>query len=379
MGSVHSYETGGGKRYQVRFRRPDRSQGAKRGFKTKREAETWLREYEIRRASGSQVDPSSGRVTIAVLGERWLQAKRGILKPSSFAPVEIAWRLRVKPRWGNWPVNEIRFTDVRAWVAELRGEAGATVVLRTIGVLAGILDDAVQDERITRNPARGGDIGKPKKTRSLHRYLSHEQVRELADAAGEKRLLVLVLAYTGMRWAEVTGLRIGDLDVGRGRIHISQNAVEVAGVIHVGTPKSHIARSVPVPAFIMRDLDRVSRGKPLTDLVFPGRDGGHMRRVRTSDASKSWFKAALKRAGLPPMTLHDLRHTAASLAVQSGAHVKTIQRMLGHASAAMTLDVYADLFDGDLDNVAHALDAAARPHHDIAQPIAPASWPQRGL
>ena len=68
MGSVHSYNTGGGKRYQVRFRRPDRSQGAKRGFKTKREAESWLREYETRRASGSQVDPSSGRVTVAVLG-----------------------------------------------------------------------------------------------------------------------------------------------------------------------------------------------------------------------------------------------------------------------------------------------------------------------
>lgn len=59
------------------------------------------------------------------------------------------------------------------------------------------------------------------------------------------------------------------------------------------------------------------------------------------------------------MTLHDLRHTAASLAVQSGAHVKTIQRMLGHTSASMTLDVYADLFDTDLDHVSTALDAAA--------------------
>ena len=60
------------------------------------------------------------------------------------------------------------------------------------------------------------------------------------------------------------------------------------------------------------------------------------------------------------MTIHDLRHTAASLAVQSGAHVKTIQRMLGHTSAAMTLDVYSDLFDQDLDSVSSALDEAAR-------------------
>jgi len=63
-------------------------------------------------------------------------------------------------------------------------------------------------------------------------------------------------------------------------------------------------------------------------------------------------------AGIEPMTVHDLRHTAASLAISAGANVKAVQRMLGHASAAMTLDVYADLFDDDLDAVANALDAA---------------------
>lgn len=69
-----------------------------------------------------------------------------------------------------------------------------------------------------------------------------------------------------------------------------------------------------------------------------------------------WFKTALKKANLDPMTLHDLRHTAASLAISAGANVKAVQRMLGHASAAMTLDVYADLFDDDLDQVAMRLD-----------------------
>ena len=84
---------------------------------------------------------------------------------------------------------------------------------------------------------------------------------------------------------------------------------------------------------------------------------------------KSWFKTALREAALPLMTLHDLRHTAASLAVQSGANVKTIQRMLGHTSAAMTLDVYSDLFDDDLDDVATALDRAA--HASVAAPTQP--------
>lgn len=63
---------------------------------------------------------------------------------------------------------------------------------------------------------------------------------------------------------------------------------------------------------------------------------------------------------MPRVTPHDLRHTAASLAISSGANVKAVQRMLGHASASMTLDTYADLFDNDLDGVATALDEAHR-------------------
>jgi integrase len=71
-----------------------------------------------------------------------------------------------------------------------------------------------------------------------------------------------------------------------------------------------------------------------------------------------WFNKAVEASGLPRTTPHDLRHTAASLAVSAGANVKAIQKMLGHASAAMTLDIYADLFDDDLEAVAVALDDA---------------------
>ena len=86
-------------------------------------------------------------------------------------------------------------------------------------------------------------------------------------------------------------------------------------------------------------------------------------RVRSPDSRRGWFVSAVRKAQtadstFPRMTLHDLRHTAASLAISAGANVKAIQRMLGHASAAMTLDTYADLFDDDLDSVADALDDA---------------------
>ncbi|WP_439590760.1 tyrosine-type recombinase/integrase [Microbacterium sp.] len=360
MASIHAYRTRDGRRYLVRYRNPDRSQAAKRGFRTKREAEQWLADLESQRSRGTYVDPQAGRATVGMLGEHWMRAKQASLKPSSYAPVETAWRLRVQPKWGNWPVADIRFTDVRAWVADLRREAGATVVLRTLGVLAGILDDAVQDDRIARNPARIGDVGRPKKIRSPHTYLTHKQVQALATAAGDRRLVILMLAYTGIRWAELAGLRVGDVDLTRRRMTISVNAVEVDGEIHVGTPKSNRNRVVPIPGFLVAELTSTFAGRKVSSLAFPGPNGDYMRRVRASSGSKSWFKTAIKEAGVPSMTLHDLRHTAASLAVQSGANVKTIQRMLGHSSAAMTLDVYADLFDHDLDAVSAALDGAVR-------------------
>lgn len=358
MGSVTPYTTTAGKRYRVRYRRPDGSQTDKRGFKTKRDAEVFLASVEVSKAQGTFVDPSRSRVSISELAGPWLASKEASLKPSAYSPVETAWRLRVQPRWARVMITDIAHSDVKSWVAELNRSHGASVVIRTYGVLASILDDAVHDRRLAVNPARGGKMGLPKKIASRHIYLNHAQVEDLAEASGEYATLVRTLAYTGMRWAEVSGLTVQGIDFARSRIWVVTNAVEVHGKIHVGTPKSHKIRSVPMPRFLRDELaGRVVKLSP-EDLVFPSKAGTHMKRVRTSEASKSWFKNAAESIGVPQLHIHDLRHTAASLAVQSGANVKAIQRMLGHASAAMTLDVYADLFDDDLDAVSAALDQA---------------------
>jgi integrase len=155
------------------------------------------------------------------------------------------------------------------------------------------------------------------------------------------------------------GLQVKDLDMLRRRISVARNAVEVGGVIVVGTPKSHNRRSVPFPEFLAPLLAQQCEGKFRDGLVFADKYGRHVKRTRVSDGSRSWFLTALSTAGLPKMTFHDLRHTAASLAVSVGANVKAVQRMLGHASAAMTLDTYADLFDDDLNAVADRLNDAA--------------------
>lgn len=134
--------------------------------------------------------------------------------------------------------------------------------------------------------------------------------------------------------------------------------MEVGNKIVVGTPKNHKRRTVPFPAFLAESLAKKCKGKGRDGLVFAGEDGGYMRSTRVQEDHGGWFAGAVKRSGIPGITPHDLRHSAASFAVSAGANVKAVQRMLGHSSAAMTLDIYADLFDDDLDAVAAALDHA---------------------
>ncbi|TFB84466.1 site-specific integrase [Cryobacterium algoricola] len=361
MGSIESYVTASGKRYRVLYRRPDHRQTQKRGFRTKKDAELYLSAVEIKKATGEYIDATASKATIATLGADWL-ASQTHLKPSSLHPVEIAWRRYVLPTWGLRQVGEIRHSDVQIWISRLVVGRSATTVLRIYGVLAAILDVAVKDRRIPSNPARGVTL--PRKTKGQHAYLSHRQVALLAQNSRQQSTLILVLAYTGLRWGEVTALRIRDVDTVRRRIRVHENAVNVGGTIHVGTPKTHQARAVPYPGFLnplfaelMQSSTGTARGRD--ELLFGnGRD--HM---RSPDTRRGWFVSAVRKsqaadAAFPSLTLHDLRHTAASLAISAGANVKAIQRMLGHASAAMTLDTYADLFDDDLDLVADALDDA---------------------
>jgi len=355
MGSISSYETSAGKRYRVRFRKPDHTQTDKRGFKTKRDAELFLASLEVSKARGEYVDSIAGRAMLGELGTEWLK-HQGHLKPSSARPLEIAWRLHVSPRWERVRVSDVRFSDVQSWVTDVRG--GATTVLRAYGVLASILDGAVRDRRILTNPARGVNL--PRKVGKARVYLSHQQVQLLAANSGARGTLVDFLAYTGLRWGEVTALRVGDLDTARRRANVQRNAVMVGGDLIVGTPKSHESRSVPYPRFLAEPLDDLSHGKSKSDLLF----GDGVTHIRPPDPRNGWWVRAIAACrDVDPdfpisLTRHDLRHTAASLAVSAGANVKAVQRMLGHASAAMTLDVYADLFDDDLDHVAEVLNDA---------------------
>ena len=364
MATIDDYQTKAGKRYMVRYRTPDRKQTTKRGFRTKRDAEQWLNKNETDIATGQFIHPMAGKATISDLGSAWLDRKQH-LKPSTLHSLESTWRNHVLPIWGDYPISAIKFTDVQHWVTRLhKGELSTkppvkgkspTTVIRAFGILSGILDDAVKDNLLPRNPTDGVEL--PRKVKKSRVYLSHEQVHAFAEQSKYPEI-ILVLSYCGLRWGELAALRVRDMNPLKRRLSIEQNAVFVGGTVHVGTPKTHERRTVPYPRFLGERLEQLVDGRHPDDLIFPGRDYRHMRAPQTSEGEQSWFKAASTAAGLPNVTPHELRHTAASLAVSSGANVKAVQRMLGHKSAAMTLDTYADLFDSDLDAVADAMDNA---------------------
>ena len=370
MGSVYSYATKAGeRRYRIIYRRPDHTQTSERGFKRKRDAEQRLAEVETAKAKGDYVDPADAKATLEILATDWLKARKSVMKPSSYRPLESAWQTHVKKKWGRRSVGSIRHSEVQAWVSELALEKSPTTVLRVHGVLAAVLDIAVKDRRITRNVARGVTL--PRKTKKARAYLSHQQVAQLA-AASAHPTLVLFLAYTGLRWGEATGLRVKHLDTVKRRVSVEENAVMVNGHIEIGTPKTHETRQVPYPEFLDDGIAALSAVKHSEAIVF----GDGLTWMKLPNSERGWFIGAVNRCraadpGFPRVTPHDLRHTAASLAISAGANVKAVQRMLGHASAAMTLDTYADLFDDDLDGVATALNQA-RSSAVVAKVLPPA-------
>jgi integrase len=159
----------------------------------------------------------------------------------------------------------------------------------------------------------------------------------------------------------MAALRVQDFDMLRRRVNISRSVTESGG-LRWSTPKTHERRSVPFPAVLADELSALMVDKDRDAPVFTDQRGGVL---RNSNWRARVFQPAVEKCqkaddNFPSITPHDLRHTAASLAISAGANVKAVQRMLGHAKASMTLDVYADLFDEDLDSVAERLDIAIR-------------------
>jgi integrase len=235
-------------------------------------------------------------------------------------------------------------------------------------MLHSILKLAVDDRLIPENPARGTEL--PKVPLRSHPYLTRAELIELADAIDPRyRALILTLGLTGLRFGEAAALKKRVYSPERRRIRVELSVTENQGVLVWGPPKNQELRTVALPSSLAELVTKQARGLGPDDLIFTSARGEVLRLntwrarafARALDTADERREVAAAATGtmfepFPRLTPHDLRHTAASLAVQAGANVKSVQTMLGHASAAMTLDTYADLFDSELDALADRMD-----------------------
>lgn len=353
-------------RWQVRFQVRDAASPTgwvetSKTFPTLASAKAFKAERDHEAAVGqNRFDPRAGRTPLSKVWDQYVGLKKPALSAKTWSGYQQAWKLRINPAFGTTPVGEIRRDVIAVWVKDLT--VGPWAKKSTLRLLRSILAIAVEDGRIRANPAASVSAP-PIPPRDLHRYLTAWEVEALAAACGDQGDVVLILAYTGLRWSELVALRVMDIDLNRGRIHVWRSAPEVEGVIVVGNVKTKASkRTVPIPARAAAVLKARIDGRPL-DAPAVASPEGAMLRANNWRRHTHW-KKALKDLGLAPLKIHDLRHTYASLARSGGADLRWLQKTMGHSSVTVTAGIYADLYDYELDEVANVLDRVIETGHE---------------
>ena len=337
--------------WRAGYRGPDGREHS-RAFDRKVDAERWLRDELQKQDRGLWVDPSAGAIRFDEYAEDWFRGL--VLKPKTIAGYRSLLDSRILPTLGSVELRRINPDFLRAWIAAMAADGlSASRMGQAKRVVSAVLAQAVDDGLIGRNPAESVKV--PKTAERDQRYLTASQVTELADAVEQRMCggaqLVKLLAYAGLRWGEAVALKSDNVDVLRHRVYVRESATLVNGKLIWGTPKSHRSRTIVIPRFLMVELAPTLSGG---DLVFTSSTG---QPLRSPNFLRRVWKPAVADVGLGDLVPHDLRHTAASLAISAGASVKAVQRMLGHSSAQITLDRYAHLFEDDLDSLAESMDA----------------------
>lgn len=345
-------------------------------FHERTDAESFAAAMEDDVRRGRYRDPHDGQRLFLQVAHAWLDSKVD-LKASTRGRYMLELQQYVLPRWGGTPISAVTADGLQEWVRQLQqGDYPAPASrrkpehglsprsIRSIVkiVASGVLDYAHSEGWISENPVKRVHIPRPHK-RELT-ILTPRQVQDLAEAASavgrwSDGLLIRFQAYVGTRIDEALALRVGDIDWVHSMARIERTWTS-DGHDHMilGSPKNGKSRTVAIPRFLLKDLAKQCNDKADGDYVFTSPQGRpiNVRNWR----NRVWYRALLE-AGIDRsvVTIHSLRHTYASMAIAAGADVKTLQRQLGHSSAAITLDVYAQLFPSRLSDVANAISRMA--------------------
>jgi integrase len=331
---------------QADGRRRQRSKG---GFRTRKDAERYLREQLVSLDAGTYMAPH--KLTVATyLAEHWLPAMqaRG-LRPSTLTRYEDHVRCAITPALGGLPLQGLMPTHLNKLYGDLRTAGRAPKTIRNIhGVLSKALADAERWGLVARNAARLADV--PAVVRPKLHVWSPEETRAFLAAVANDRLFAawLLAATTGMRRGELLGLRWEDIDLDAGVVRVARARVRAGNQVVAGEPKTPRGRRTlaldPATVAALRQHrkrqteERLLAGSDYapSGLIFNMPDGSPIHPNRFS----LWFRKHMRAANLPPIRLHDMRHSYATAGLAAGVPPKVMSERLGHATVAFTLDTY---------------------------------------
>ena len=334
-GSVRKLPSG---RYQARCRVDGRMEAAPTTFRTKRDAEAYLSTIRADMERGTWVNSGAGRVTLRAYATTWLE-QRADLRPRTVELYEGELRLHILPVLGDLELARITPARVRDWHAGIlkAGTPGKTTVAKCYRLLHAILNTAVTDELISRNPCAIRGAGQE---RTPERPIaSIPQVFEIADTIAPRfRAMVLVAAFAGLRLGEMLALTRERIDLRHGRIKVIEQYQELKdGTRVLGPPKSDAGiRTVAIPAVLTPALQHhldTYAAPGVKDLVFCGPSGQPLRRA-------TWYTAwsrTMATLGIEGMRPHDLRHTGNTLAAMTGASTKELMARFGQSTSHAAL------------------------------------------
>lgn len=325
-------------RWQARYRGPDDiDRPAPCTFASKADAERWLALAEAEIIRGDWLDPDAGLVLFADYARAWV-AERPNLRPKTVQLYDGLVRLHLVPALGSLAVADITEPRVRRWrKGLLDASVGAVTVAKAYRLLKAILNTAVDDGLIRRNPCRIKGAGQEQSPERP--ILTIPQVADLADAIDRRyRVLILLAVFCSLRWGELTALRRRHIDLESGTVRIQVSVVElIDGSMVTGPPKSQAGnRMVSIPAYLLPDVR-----SHLEEFTLPGEDalvftGPKNAQLRRSNFSRAW-QAATHKAALTGFHFHDLRHTGNTLAGAAGASLRELMERMGHSTTRAAL------------------------------------------
>jgi integrase len=357
-------------------------------FARRSDAEAFIASLEDDIRSDRYIDPSAREQTFAAIAEAWLASKNRI-KDSTWRRYRRELDNYVLPKWAHVAIGTITRPQIDAWILQLRDGTAPHVfdvnqhIKNTARVPAkmapaylshivrstfgGPLRYAVAESIIGRNPLANVEL--PRSEGDLEHdlpHLTHLDIETLADTAREltgrhtDRALLLLLAYSGPRIGEATALRNRDLDTDHQRARIHRTwTVDREGRRKLGPVKTWEKRWIPIPAFLMTELAELTTHGDPDAFVFETVRGAAV--DGTNWYNRVWRKTRTAAGLATDMSVHDLRHVAATNAIAAGADVKLVQQMLGHKDATETLNTYAHLWP---DRVADVIAAVEQRRND---------------